>query len=293
MDIKPKYVCGSCNGNHIKKPSWLKISRQNTEQFAKMHELVELHCLHTICSSGRCPNQSECWSRGTATFMILGDICTRGCRFCNTQTGHPLPPDLQEPDKLAESVRIMELKHVVLTTVTRDDLSDGGAQHWYDCITKIKEVNPFTTIEVLISDMQGVKKDIDQILLAHPDVVAHNLETVERLTPHVRAKATYSRSLDVLRYIAAQGFKTKTGIMVGLGETEEEVSQLMDDALAVGCSVLTIGQYLQPSKRNIPVSDYITPEQFAVYKELGLQKGFQYVESAPLVRSSYHAERHV
>ena len=291
MNIKPKCSCGG--GSYLRKPSWLKISRQNTEQFARMHELVERHSLHTICSSGRCPNQSECWSRGTATFMILGDVCTRGCRFCNTKTGVPLPPDVDEPSKLAESIHIMQLKHAVVTSVTRDDLPDGGAQHWGECVRRIREVNPETTIEVLIPDFEGRHADIDTALAFRPDVVAHNQETVERLTPQVRAKATYRRSLEVLRYVASQGFRTKTGIMVGLGETSDEVAALMDDALEAGCSVITIGQYLQPSKQNVPVVEYVTPEQFAAYREMALAKGFKFAESAPLVRSSYHAERHV
>lgn len=291
MNIKPKCSCGG--GSYLRKPSWLKISRQNTEQFSRMHELVERHSLHTICSSGRCPNQSECWSRGTATFMILGDVCTRGCRFCNTKTGVPLPPDVDEPSKLAESIHIMQLKHAVVTSVTRDDLPDGGAQHWGECVRRIREVNPETTIEVLIPDFEGRHADIDTALAFRPDVVAHNLETVERLTPQVRAKATYRRSLDVLRYVASLGFRTKTGIMVGLGETSDEVAALMDDALEAGCSVITIGQYLQPSKQNVPVVEYVTPEQFAAYREMALAKGFKFAESAPLVRSSYHAERHV
>ncbi len=291
MNIKPKCSCNG--GSYLRKPAWLKISRQNTEQFARMHELVEHHNLHTICSSGRCPNQSECWSRGTATFMILGDVCTRGCRFCNTKTGVPLPPDVDEPSKLAESIRIMQLKHAVITSVTRDDLPDGGAQHWGECVRRIREVNPETTIEVLIPDFEGCQADIATALAFRPDVVAHNLETVERLTPLVRAKATYRRSLEVLRYVASLGFRTKTGIMVGLGETSDEVSALMDDALEAGCSVITIGQYLQPSKQNVPVVEYVTPEQFAAYRDMALAKGFKFAESAPLVRSSYHAERHV
>lgn len=291
MNIKPKCSCNG--GSYLRKPAWLKISRQNTEQFARMHELVEHHNLHTICSSGRCPNQSECWSRGTATFMILGDVCTRGCRFCNTKTGVPLPPDVDEPSKLAESIRIMQLKHAVITSVTRDDLPDGGAQHWGECVRRIREVNPETTIEVLIPDFEGRQADIATALAFRPDVVAHNLETVERLTPLVRAKATYRRSLEVLRYVASLGFRTKTGIMVGLGETSDEVSALMDDALEAGCSVITIGQYLQPSKQNVPVVEYVTTEQFAAYRDMALAKGFKFAESAPLVRSSYHAERHV
>lgn len=274
-------------------PEWLKISRQNTLEYAKVHQLLSANCLHTICESGRCPNQCECWNRGTATFMILGEVCTRGCRFCNTLTGRPLLPDSEEPRKLAESVKAMNLKHAVVTSVTRDDLPDGGAQHWHDCIRAIKELNPATTIEVLIPDFNGKTSDIDKVIAAKPDIISHNMETTERLTPSVRSKATYRNSLAVLRYIASCGVTAKTGIMVGLGETSEEVAQLMDDVLQTGCSILTIGQYLQPSKKNIPVAAYITPQQFDEYKQLGLKKGFRHVESAPLVRSSYHAETHV
>ena len=278
---------------HIKKPDWLKIRLRGNEHFTETKHIVESHGLHTICTSGRCPNMGECWSRGTATFMIGGDICTRSCRFCNTLTGKPLPLDPKEPEKVAESIRLMGLRHAVVTSVDRDDLPDLGAQHWVETILTIKRMNPNTTIEVLIPDFEGRHADIDTALAFRPDVVAHNLETVERLTPQVRAKATYRRSLEVLRYVASQGFRTKTGIMVGLGETPEEVAALMDDALEAGCSVITIGQYLQPSKQNVPVVEYVTPEQFAAYREMALAKGFKFAESAPLVRSSYHAERHV
>lgn len=276
-----------------RKPAWLKISRRNTTQYAKVHQLLADNCLHTICESGRCPNQCECWNRGTATFMILGEICTRGCRFCNTRTGKPLPPVPEEPQQLAASVKAMRLKHVVITSVTRDDLPDEGARHWHECIKAIRETNPTTTIEVLIPDFNGRHELLDIILEARPDIIGHNLETVCRLTPTVRSRAKYERSLDVLKYLHAHHAITKTGIMAGLGETQEEVLQLMDDVLQTGCQILTIGQYLQPDRMHIPVAEYITPEQFSYYKKIGIEKGFKHVESAPLVRSSYHAEMQI
>jgi lipoic acid synthetase len=235
----------------------------------------------------------ECWSRGTATFMIAGDICTRSCRFCNTLTGKPLPLDPKEPENVAESIRLMQLKHAVITSVDRDDLSDLGAQHWADTIRKIKEVNPDTTVEVLIPDFQGHLELVDKVIEAAPEIISHNMETVRRISPEVRSAAKYEISLSVLKHIADRGIVAKTGIMVGLGETIEEVHELMDDVKAVGVSVLTIGQYLQPSRKNIPVKEYITPEQFEIYKTVAIEKGFKHVESAPLVRSSYHAEKHI
>jgi lipoic acid synthetase len=235
----------------------------------------------------------ECWSRGTATFMIAGDICTRSCRFCNTLTGKPLPLDPKEPENVAESIRLMQLKHAVITSVDRDDLSDLGAQHWADTIRKIKEVNPDTTVEVLIPDFQGHLELVDKVIEAAPEIISHNMETVRRISPGVRSAAKYEISLSVLKHIADRGIVAKTGIMVGLGETIEEVHELMDDVKAVGVSVLTIGQYLQPSRKNIPVKEYITPEQFEIYKTVAIEKGFKHVESAPLVRSSYHAEKHI
>lgn len=276
--------------NIRRKPEWLRISRKATEQYALVNSLVHEHCLHTICQSGKCPNQAECWSRGTATFMILGNICTRGCKFCATQTGRPLPPDDAEPEKLAKSVSQMRLKHVVLTSVTRDDLPDEGAEHWKRCIEAIRKECPDTTIEILTPDFNQREELIAKVAEARPDVFSHNLETIERLTPEVRSKATYRGSLQTLEIIHAQGFITKTGIMLGLGETEKEILQTMDDALLVGVSNLTLGQYLQPSSKHFPVADYITPEKFEEYKQIALQKGFKHVESAPLVRSSYHAE---
>ncbi len=278
---------------HIRKPDWLKIRLGGNEKFTRTKRIVESHCLHTICTSGKCPNMGECWSRGTATFMIAGEICTRSCRFCNTLTGRPLPLDPKEPANVAESIRLMQLKHAVITSVDRDDLPDLGAQHWVETIRMIKQVNPDTTVEVLIPDFQGRLELVDQVIAAHPEIISHNMETVRRITPEVRSTAKYEVSLSVLRRIAEKQCMAKTGIMVGLGETEEEVWELMDDVLAAGGSVLTIGQYLQPSRKNLPVKAYITPEQFEKYKVAALQKGFKKVESAPLVRSSYHAEKHV
>lgn len=277
----------------LRKPDWLKIRLGGNEQFTRTKQIVEGHCLHTICTSGKCPNMGECWSRGTATFMIGGDICTRSCRFCNTKTGKPLPLDPEEPEKLAESVRLMGLKHAVITSVDRDDLPDLGAGHWAAAIRAIKRVNPGTTVEVLIPDFQGITKWIDRVINAGPEIISHNMETVRRLTPAVRSAARYDTSLEVLERIARSGIPAKTGIMVGLGESQEEVNELMDDTLRAGVSILTIGQYLQPSRKNIEVSEYITPGQFEAYRTAALSKGFRKVESAPLVRSSYHAEKHV
>ena len=277
----------------MKKPEWLKIRLRGNEHFAETKRIVESHCLHTICTSGKCPNMGECWSRGTATFMIAGEICTRSCRFCNTLTGKPLPLDPREPGRVAESVRLMQLKHAVVTSVDRDDLPDLGAGHWAATIREIKAVNPGTSLEVLIPDFQGRLDLVDLVIDAHPEIISHNMETVRRISPTVRSAAKYETSLAVLRHIAERGVTAKTGILVGLGETEEEVWELMDDVLNQGVRILTIGQYLQPSRKNIPVSEYIHPDQFAAYREKALEKGFRHVESAPLVRSSYHAEKHV
>ena len=278
---------------HVRKPDWLKIRLGGNEQFTQTKRIVESHCLHTICTSGKCPNMGECWSRGTATFMIGGEICTRSCRFCNTLTGKPLPLDLNEPDNVAESIRLMELKHAVVTSVDRDDLHDMGASHWVKTIQAIKTVNPGTTLEVLIPDFQGNLDLVDLIVSARPEIISHNMETVRRLTPQIRSAAKYDVSLAALKRIAEGGVVAKTGIMLGLGETEDEVLALMDDVLKTGVSVLTIGQYLQPSRKNIPVSEYISPDCFEQYRIAALSKGFTHVESAPLVRSSYHAEKHV
>lgn len=274
-----------------RKPEWLKISIGANERYTETKRIVESHCLHTICSSGRCPNMGECWGRGTATFMIGGNICTRCCRFCNTQTGKPLPLDPKEPEHVAHSVQLMKLSHAVITSVDRDDLPDLGAAHWVATIHAIKETTPDTTVEVLIPDFQGRAELVQQVIDAKPHIIAHNMETVRRLTPEVRSVARYDTSLQVLKQIAQSGITCKTGIMVGLGETPQEVEELMDDLRAIGCQILTIGQYLQPSHRHYNVAEYVTPEQFKCYKELGLRKGFKQVESAPLVRSSYHAEQ--
>ena len=278
---------------YIRKPEWLKTKLQSGLQFVHVNNIVKEHGLHTICSSGRCPNLSECWNKGTATFMISGEICTRSCKFCNTLTGRPLPLDPSEPAKIAESIHLMNLKHAVVTSVDRDDLPDGGAYHWAATIQAIRKTNPDTTLEVLIPDFDGKTGLLDIVIAQKPNIISHNLETVRRLTPSIRTKAKYDISLKVLSYIHSQGIIAKTGIMLGLGETEEEVLTLMDDALATGCSILTIGQYMQPSRKNISVSEYITPAKFEEYKITGLQKGFRIVESAPLVRSSYCAEKHL
>lgn len=272
----------------VRKPEWLKINIGANQRYTETKRIVESHCLHTICSSGRCPNMGECWGKGTATFMIGGNICTRCCKFCNTQTGQPLPLDPQEPTHVAESIALMKLSHAVITSVDRDDLPDLGASHWVKTIQEIKRLNPDTTIEVLIPDFQGRSELVAQVIEAHPNIISHNMETVKCISPLVRSAAKYETSLKVLEQIAASGTRTKTGIMVGLGEKPEEVEELMDDLRTVGCHILTIGQYLQPSHRHYPVAEYVTPEQFQKYKETGLSKGFDQVESAPLVLSLIH-----
>jgi len=274
-------------------PSWMKMKMPKGESYSKVKNLVEKHGLHTICTSGNCPNIGECWSRGTATFMILGDVCTRRCKFCAVKSGKPLPPDEFEPEKLAETVRIMGVKHCVITSVDRDDLDDQGAGIWARTITEVKRLNPSTRIEVLIPDFRGKTDLIQQVIDAGPDVISHNLETVERLTPFVRFASKYRRSLEVVSYIASQGKVAKSGIMLGLGETRDEVLQTMDDLLEAGAKVMTIGQYLAPTATHMPVKEYFTPEVFAEYRKIGIEKGFRFVESSPLVRSSYRAEEHV
>ena len=276
---------------HLRKPDWLKVNFGANERYTNTKRIVDAHCLHTICSSGRCPNIGECWGRGTATFMIGGNICTRCCKFCNTNSGRPLPLDKEEPLHVAESIQLMKLNHAVITSVDRDDLPDYGAAHWVETIRKIKELNPQVTMEVLIPDFMGKPELVAQIIDAGPDVISHNMETVRRLTPAVRSVATYDRSLQVLKLVAESPIPAKTGIMLGLGETIAEVEETMDDLLAAGCSILTIGQYLQPTRKHFPVQEYVTPQQFAAYKETALAKGFKMVESGPLVRSSYYAER--
>lgn len=278
---------------HIKKPEWLKIAIGTNSRYTDTKRIVDTHKLHTICSSGRCPNLGECWGKGTATFMIGGAICTRSCKFCNTMSGKPLPLDEGEPMRVAESIQLMKLDHAVVTSVDRDDLPDLGAAHWVKTINAIRKLNPHTTLETLIPDFQGKKELILPLTEAAPDIISHNIETVRRITPLVRSVATYERSLSVIKILSENGMTTKSGIMVGLGESPEEVIQTMEDLLSNGCKILTIGQYLQPSRKHYPVAAYITPEQFKEYKETGEKMGFATVESGPLVRSSYHAEKHI
>lgn len=276
-----------------RKPKWLKVKLPTGQAYKNVRGITKAHDLHTICESGNCPNMGECWGAGTATFMILGNICTRSCGFCNVMTGRPLAVDVLEPLKVARSVKLMNVKHAVITSVDRDDLKDGGASIWVETITAIRKQNPQTTMETLIPDFKGKEKDIQEIINAKPEVVSHNLETVRRLTKKVRIQAKYDRSLDTLRLLFEGGLRTKSGIMLGLGETEEEIIEAMKDLRNVGVKILTLGQYLQPSKKHLPVIEFITPEQFAYLKEVGLSLGFEHVESSPLVRSSYHAEKHI
>jgi len=275
------------------KPDWLKIKVPAGKEYLGVKEIVNKHKLHTICTSGNCPNMCDCWERGTATLMILGDICTRSCKFCNVKTGKPMPADAGEPARVAESVKLMGLKHCVLTSVDRDDLEDGGAGLWADTIRAVKEKNPTTSIEALIPDFQGRKELVQMVIDSGPELISHNLETVRRLTPQVRSVASYNRSLEVIRMIAGSGIRAKSGIMTGLGENREEILETMDDLISAGCEVLTIGQYLQPSKEHLPVQEFTTPEEFESLRLVGLEKGFIHVESQPLVRSSYKAEKHV
>lgn len=274
-------------------PRWMKSELPKGENYSKVKRLIADHHLNTICTSGNCPNKGECWNAGTASFMILGDKCTRNCRFCFVRNEVPDPVDWMEPLRLAKTIQTLGLKHCVITSVTRDDLPDGGAEFWATTIRKIKELNPDTTIETLIPDFNANPELIQKVINARPDVISHNMETVRRLTPKVRSTARYDRSLQTISIISEAGVVSKSGIMVGLGETEKEVLQAMDDLRAAGCKVLTIGQYLQPDTNLLPVQEYIKPEIFELYRVEGLKKGFSFVESSPLVRSSYHAERHV
>jgi lipoic acid synthetase len=269
------------------------MQRASGETYTKVKHIVLENHLHTICTSGNCPNIGECWNRGTATFMILGDLCTRACKFCATKTGKPLPPDRDESNRLAESIKVMKLKHCVITSVDRDDLPDAGSSFWADTIRRVKEVNPDTTIETLIPDFDGNTENIQKIIDAGPEVISHNVETVRRLTPIIRTKAKYDKSLEVIRYISGKGINSKSGFMLGLGETEEEVLQTIADLFNAGCKILTIGQYLQPAPGYMEVVEYITPEKFEEYRKLALKTGFSFVESSPLVRSSFHAENHI
>ena len=275
------------------KPKWLRVKLPTGENYKKVRKLVSSHKLHTICESGNCPNMGECWGAGTATFMILGNICTRSCGFCAVATGKPLAVDWAEPERVARSVKLMEVKHAVITSVDRDDLKDGGSIIWADTVKAIRRVSPNTTMETLIPDFKGNMGQVQRIIEVAPEVVSHNMETVKRLTRSVRIQARYERSLEVLKYLKEGGMRTKTGIMLGLGETETEVIEAMKDLVAIGLDVLTLGQYLQPTPKHLPVKDFVTPEQFAKYKVIGLELGIKYVESGPLVRSSYHAEKHL
>lgn len=274
----------------LKKPGWLKIRLHRSAEFASVRKIVEERGLHTICSSGKCPNQAECWSRRTATFMILGEICTRGCRFCATRTGRPLAPDADEPQKVAESVALMGLRYAVVTSVTRDDLPDGGAAHWAATVEAIRRRNPETVIELLIPDLDARADLLETVVASAPDLVGHNIETVERLTPALRSRAKYRTSLETLRLLHGMGVATKSGLMVGLGESDDEVLQTLADLREAGVGVVTLGQYLRPTLEHYPVAEYVAPEKFEWYRQRALEMGFAYCASAPLVRSSYMAE---
>lgn len=276
----------------LKKPDWLKVRLPTGESYKHVRNLVTDNKLHTICESGNCPNMGECWGAGTATFMILGNICTRSCGFCAVATGRPLPADLGEPRRVAEAIKKMEVKHAVITSVDRDDLKDGGSTIWARTVRAVYELNPEVTLETLIPDFKGKEEDIHRIVEVAPHVVSHNVETVERLTRKVRIQAKYHRSLSVIRYLKDNGMRTKSGIMLGLGEEKEEVLQTLQDLKDHGCDVVTLGQYLQPTPKHLPVVRFVHPDEFAFYKEEGYKMGLDYVESGPLVRSSYHSEKH-
>lgn len=276
------------------KPKWLRVKLPTGKKYTELRGLVEKYQLNTICTSGSCPNMGECWGEGTATFMILGNICTRSCGFCGVKTGRPQTVDWDEPEKVARSIKIMNIKHAVVTSVDRDDLKDMGSIIWAETVKAIRRMNPETTLETLIPDFQGNTRNIDRIIAVKPEVVSHNMETVKRLTREVRIQAKYERSLEVLNYLKQAGMpRTKSGIMLGLGEMEEEILQTMQDLRNVGLDILTIGQYLQPSKKHLPVKEFITPEQFKKYETVGLEMGFRHVESGALVRSSYKAQKHL
>jgi lipoic acid synthetase len=276
-----------------KKPDWLRVKLPIGEDYRKVRNLVDQYKLHTICQSGNCPNMGECWGAGTATFMILGNVCTRSCSFCAVKTGRPNEYDTEEPSRVAEAIKLMKVKHAVITSVNRDELKDRGASVWYETVRLTKELSPETTIETLIPDVKANWDALEVMISPGQEVVSHNMETVERLYRMVRPQAKYTRSLEQIKKTKEYGKRTKSGIMVGLGETKEEVFKAMDDLLEHGCDVLTIGQYLQPTKLHLEVAEFIHPEIFAEYKVIGLEKGFNFVESGPLVRSSYHAERHL
>jgi lipoic acid synthetase len=276
-----------------KKPDWLRVKLPIGESYKNVRNLVDTHKLHTICESGNCPNMGECWGEGTATFMILGNICTRSCGFCAVATGRPEAVDWDEPQRVAEAIHLMKVKHAVITSVDRDELKDGGSIIWHNTIRAVKTLNPNTTLETLIPDFKGKTEDIQRIIDAAPEVVSHNVETVERLTRQVRIQAKYRRSMEVLKVLKEGGMRTKSGIMLGLGEAKEEVLQTMRDLRYSGVDVITLGQYLQPTKRHLEVMRFVHPDEFAEYREAGYEMGFDYVESGPLVRSSYHSDRHV
>ena len=280
--------------DRVQKPKWLRVKLPTGENYKQVRGLVDKYKLHTICESGHCPNMGECWGAGTATFMILGNICTRSCGFCNVATGRPMNVDWEEPEKVARSVKLMKIKHAVLTSVDRDDLADGGSIIWAETVRAIRRLSPETTMETLIPDFKGELHNVDRIIEANPEIVSHNIETVRRLTRKVRIQAQFDRSLMVLEYLKEQGIgRTKSGIMLGLGETKEEVIEAMRELREADVDIITLGQYLQPTKRHLPVVEFITPEVFKELKEIGLEMGFKFVESGPLVRSSYHAEKHI
>jgi lipoic acid synthetase len=276
-----------------RKPNWLRVKLPVGKEYAHVRSLVDTHKLHTICESGNCPNMGECWGAGTATFMILGNICTRSCSFCAVATGRPLAVDLDEPNRVANSVKLMQVKHCVITSVDRDDLKDGGSIIWAETINAIRRESPETTLETLLPDFKGQWDNLDRVIAVRPEVVSHNLETVRRLTREVRIQAKYDRSLEVLKRLKEGGCKTKSGVMLGLGETEDEILETIRDLNTNDVDILTLGQYLQPTPKHLPVAEFVTPERFAFYKEYALSLGFKYVESGPLVRSSYHAEKHL
>ena len=276
-----------------KKPSWLKVKLPTGESYKKVRNMVSEHKLHTICESGNCPNMGECWGAGTATFMILGNVCTRSCDFCAVSTGKPEEVDVFEPARVAKSVKLMNVKHAVITSVDRDDLQDGGADIWVKTVSSIRRKSPETTLETLIPDFAGKWENLQKIIEVAPEIVSHNIETVRRLTKKIRIQAKYNRSLELLLRLKKGGMKTKSGLMLGLGETEEEVIETMQDLRSVEVDILTLGQYLQPTPKHAEVKDFITPEKFDEYQKLGIEMGFRFVESGPLVRSSYHAEKHL
>ena len=286
-------VPASTAASRVKKPDWLRVKLPIGESYRQVRNLVDTHKLHTICESGNCPNMGECWGAGTATFMILGNICTRSCGFCAVATGRPEPVDWDEPQRVAEAIHLMKVKHAVVTSVDRDELKDGGSIIWANTIKAIRALNPGTTLETLIPDFRGQWENLQRIIEVAPEVVSHNLETVERLTKQVRIQAKYHRSLEVIRRLKEGGMRTKSGIMLGLGETKEETVQAMQDLYDNGCDVITLGQYLQPTPRHLPVVRFIHPDEFAELREIGYAMGLDYVESGPLVRSSYHAEKHI